>query len=182
MRYSVLTYGHAELRRKTQPVAAITEDIRRLARDMLETMYASNGLGLAAQQIGRTESLCVIDLTGVRREGSNPIDWADVPMPLVMLNPAVAQSSGEQTGQEGCLSFPEIFVTIKRAAEVIVVFLNLSGQKETVVARGLLARAVLHELDHLHGVLLSDRMSAVQKVSLAARLKRLRKQGQEQRG
>jgi peptide deformylase len=99
----------------------------------------------------------------------------DIPMPLILVNPVVTATQGEQSGQEGCLSFPEIYVTIRRPAEATVVFQDLENRKRTVRARGLVARAVLHEVDHLNAVLLVDRMSAVQKVAVAGKLRRLKK-------
>jgi peptide deformylase len=99
-------------------------------------------------------------------------------MPLVLINPRIVASSGTQVGQEGCLSFPDIYVQIKRAAEVTVAFTDLEGRERELHGMGLLARAIQHELDHLNAVLLVDRMSAVQKVSVAGKLKRLKKESQ----
>jgi peptide deformylase len=100
-------------------------------------------------------------------------------MPVVMINPRIVEEEGQQSGQEGCLSFPEIFVGVKRAAKVTAAFMNLEGREEKVLAQGLFARAIQHELDHLNGVLLVDRMSPVQKVANAGKLKRLKKQALE---
>lgn len=179
MKYQVRIYGDDALRRKAAPVDRVTDEIRQLAKDMLATMYASDGLGLAAEQVGRSEAICVIDVPPghdvdeTTRQPRNP----DVRMPLVLINPRITDGSGEQLGQEGCLSFPEIFVQIKRSEEVEVTFTDLDGQSRTVRARGLLSRAIQHELDHLAGVLLVDRMTQVQKIGIAGRLKRLKKEG-----
>ena len=100
-----------------------------------------------------------------------------VPMPMVLINPKIVETAGTVTLQEGCLSFPDIFVSVARALEVTAAFQDLDGEKRTVRARGLLARAIQHELDHLAGVLLVDRMSVIKKISLSGKLKKLKKQG-----
>jgi peptide deformylase len=177
----VVLYGQPVLREKAHPVEKVDGAIRQLVKDMLETMYASNGAGLAAQQIGRTEAVCVIDVTS--KEDARPVDKApgpaEPPMPLVMINPRIVEMTGQQQVSEGCLSFPDIFVTLKRAAEVAVEFTTLDKKSHTVRGSGLLARAIQHELDHLNGILLVDRMSAVQKVAMAGKLKRLRRKAAE---
>ncbi|MFC1498203.1 peptide deformylase [Verrucomicrobiota bacterium] len=172
MSYDIITYGDPVLRQKASPVEEIDDGIRQLSQDMLEAMYAKNGLGLAAEQIGRTEAISVID---VKQEDDAAHDNPNIPMPLVVINPTIIEMSGEETGQEGCLSFPEIYVSIKRAAEVTFTFLDLDGNEQTLKVKGLLARVVQHEVDHLNGFLLVDRMSAVQKVAVAGKLKRLKK-------
>lgn len=169
---TILTYGSAALRNRALPVTQVTEEIRRLVREMLDTMYAANGVGLAAQQIGRTEAVCVIDVPPSR--DAEPSALPRVPMPLILLNPRIVESNGEVSAQEGCLSFPEIYVTLTRSARVVVRYMDLEGREQEVQADGLLARAIQHELDHLNGVLLVDRMNAVQKIAFAGRLKRLR--------
>lgn len=174
--YSVLTYGNPLLRKRSRTVERVDAAIKALAADMLETMYASNGLGLAAEQIGRDEAICVIDVPArmdVDADGKrqNP----DVDMPMVLINPAVKEEQGSQSGQEGCLSFPDIFVTIRRPMEVTVAYIGRDGKQRESRVRGLMARAVLHEVDHLNGVLLVDRMSGVQKIANAGRLRRIKK-------
>jgi peptide deformylase len=178
VKYEVVTYGHPVLREKSRPVGKITAEIRQLARNMLETMYRYNGAGLAAQQIARTESICVIDVSmrETPADRAAPPENPGIPMPLVLINPQIVEMKGEQVGQEGCLSFPEIFVNVQRAAEVTATFMNLEGRQDIVTGRGLFARAIQHELDHLNGVLLVDHMSAVQKVANTIKLKRLRKE------
>ena len=94
------------------------------------------------------------------------------------MNPEITAADGEQCGDEGCLSFPEIYVKIRRAADVTAAYTDLDNRRQTVRATGLLARAIQHEIDHLNGVLLVDRMSMVQKAALAGKLKRLKKREQ----
>lgn len=147
---------------------------------MLETMYAEEGVGLAAEQVGRTESVCVVDVPAAadkdeKGERLNP----DVPMPLVLINPKIVEASDETaTAEEGCLSFPGIYAPIARPAGVRVRFLDRDGKQREYPLKGLVGRAVQHEMDHLAGVLIVDRMSPVKKIALSGRLKRLRKDTQ----
>ena len=158
-------------------VKEVNDEIRVLAHEMLETMYLEKGVGLAAEQVGHNERLFVVDIPaegdvdddGVRE---NP----EVAMPLVFINPGIIGHGDEvQIGQEGCLSFPEIFANVERWYEVDAAYTDLEGARQTLHAKGLLARAIQHELDHLDGILLIDRMSHVKKVALSGKLKRLSK-------
>jgi peptide deformylase len=166
--YAIVKFGDQALRKQSQPVAKVDDKIRNLVSDMLASMYADNGLGLAAEQIGRDEAICVIDV---------PKDAAcGIAMPIILINPEIVASEGEQVGQEGCLSFPGIYVNVKRAETVSATYMDIEGKTQTLEASGLLARAVQHERDHLNGVLLVDHMSAVQKVANAGKLKRLKRE------
>jgi len=177
--HPIVTFGHDVLREPAKPVAEVTDAIRQLVQDMLETMYASKGVGLAAEQIGRTERVCVIDVPHDAEKEDCREENAAVPMPLVLINPEILASEGKQRNEEGCLSFPEISAPITRADKVTATFLDLTGARQTVTARGLLSRAIQHEADHLNGVLLVDKMSAMQKMSVAGQLKRLQKRAKE---
>lgn len=180
MSYEVLTYGRSELRQKALHVGKVTPEICRLCKDMLTAMYASNGLGLAAEQIGRRESICVIDvLPPVPGAAGREPDVNTPQMPLVMINPEILSQEGAVVEQEGCLSFPEIFVKIKRSERVVAGYTDMEGQNRTVEASGLLARAIQHEIDHLNGILLVDRMSALQKVALAGKLRKLKAKAED---
>lgn len=163
----IVKYGNKALRVKALPVASVDDSIRRLVSEMLSVMYMEEGVGLAAEQIGRTESVFVVDIPKEESCG--------FAMPLAFINPKILEMDGEQIGQEGCLSFPGIHINIKRAERVRVVFMNLEGKEQTLEATGLLSRAIQHEYDHLNGVLLVDRMSAVQKVANAGKLKRMKR-------
>jgi peptide deformylase len=179
MSLPICTYGNPILRQKAVEVKDITDDTRALAKEMLETMYKERGVGLAAEQIGRTERMFVIDIPpeGDIDEDTGERDNPDVAMPMVLINPKITGRSDEvQVGPEGCLSFPEIFANVERAYEVDAEYTDLDGNRQTVHAKGLLSRAIQHELDHLDGILLVDRMSHVKKVALSGKLKRLVKQ------
>ena len=165
--YSVVKFGSKVLREKARPVGEISDDLRQLVADMLNCMHAADGIGLAAEQIGRDESLCILELPAKLR--------GDVNMPLVMIDPVIIDGQGETYEQEGCLSFPDIYVKVKRMAEVTAEYTDLDGKRQTITAEGLLSRAIQHELDHLNGVLLVDHMTAVQKVANAGKLKRLKR-------
>ena len=179
MIYPVVTFGQEILRQKAVLVAEITDEIRQLAHDMLESMYASKGVGLAAEQVGRTERLCVIDVPRDAEKEACRDENAAIPMPLVLINPEITAKEGKQRNEEGCLSFPEISAPISRADKVTVTYTDLTGKRQTVSARGLLSRAIQHETDHLEGVLLVDKMSPLQKMSVAGQLKRLQKKNQQ---
>lgn len=173
----IVQYGHPVLREKGRRVTATTPAIRQLAADMLETMYAANGVGLAAQQVGETCLLTVVDVRESELPWSGQLtSGAPVPMPLVLINPVVHDSQGEQIGQEGCLSIPEVNADIRRAESVRVTAEDLDGQRLEFTSTGLLARAIQHEVDHLHGILFVDRMDAATRASLAGKLKKLQKE------
>ena len=175
----VVTFGHEILRQKAVPVAEITDAVRQLVRDMLESMYAAKGVGLAAEQVGHTESVCVIDVPHDAEKEACREANAAIPMPLVLINPEIIATEGKQRNEEGCLSFPDIGAPITRADKVTVTYTDFTGVRLTVSARGLLSRAIQHEVDHLNGVLLVDKMSPMQKMSVSGQLRRLQKQARE---
>jgi len=177
----IVKYGNPVLREKGRKVKEVDEETRQLAADMLETMRAAHGVGLAAQQVGVPIQMTVIDVAGIEdRPSAMWIDGQEVPleehMPLVLLNPVLKLSEEKEVGNEGCLSFPEITAEITRSTGVRCTAQLLDGNKIEFEAAGLLSRAVQHETDHLNGVLFIDRMNAATKASLAGRLKRLQKE------
>jgi len=172
----IVKYGDKVLREAACPVPAVTPALVKLAEDMLETMYKAKGVGLAAQQVGRTEAVCVIDVPASCEEDDETKAFnASVEMPLVMFNPVVVSTEGSQDGKEGCLSFPNMSAPVVRAAQVTCQYTDPRGVPQMVTARGVLARAVLHETDHLKGVLYVDHLSAVDKLGMAKRLQKLAK-------
>ncbi|MGO8677606.1 MAG: peptide deformylase [Limisphaerales bacterium] len=160
----VVKYGTPVLRQKGTRIEAVTPAIRKLIADMLDTMYAHKGIGLAAQQVGVPIQLTVIDVRGVTDRPSSlevdgqPVDVAES-MPLVLMNPHITPVGQKVSGPEGCLSFPEIFVEITRPDVVDVEALDAEGEPIQFRCGGLLARAIQHETDHLHGILFIDRMT-----------------------
>ena len=152
-------WGNPVLRQPCIPVNAVTDELKRLALDMIETMYNANGVGLAAPQIGRHERLCVIDVPeDAEKEEYMEINAA-IPMPLVLFNPEILTREGEQTDEEGCLSFPSIHAPVTRANKVCFTFVDVNGNRQTYTAYGLLARAVQHELEHLDGHVFIDNIA-----------------------
>jgi peptide deformylase len=183
----IVLYGDPVLRVKGKRIDQVTDKIRALAEDMLETMRAANGVGLAAQQVGVPLQLTVVDVAEAESRPSRLwIDGAEVDprehMPIVLLNPQIDLSKETDIGPEGCLSFPEIIADISRASHVCVRADGLDGQKIEFEAEGLLARAAQHEIDHLHGILFIDRMNSAAKASLGNRLKKLVAEQTEARG
>lgn len=178
----IVKFGNPILRTKGSQVGEITPEIRQLAEDMIETMRAAHGVGLAAQQIGQALQMAVVDVAGVEDRPSamfiegEPVEIA-AHMPMVLLNPELELSKDKETGTEGCLSFPDITGQITRSAGVRCKAQLLDGRQLEFDASGLLARALQHEVDHLNGVLFVDRMNSAAKASLASKLKRMQREG-----
>jgi peptide deformylase len=176
----IIKYGNPVLRVKGLEVADVDDRIRKLADDMLETMRAANGVGLAAQQVGVPLQLTVIDVSGISdRPSEMVVNGKSVDptafMPLVLLNPVLELGKETEEGAEGCLSFPELNGEIVRAAHVKVKAKKLDGSRFEFEATGLLSRAVQHEVDHLNGILFIDRMNSATRTGLAGKLKRIQK-------
>ncbi|OLC12633.1 MAG: peptide deformylase [Candidatus Rokubacteria bacterium 13_1_40CM_69_27] len=157
----VRKYGDPILRRRAEPVRAITSEIRTIVADMVDTMYDEVGIGLAAPQVGVSLRLLVVGDEETREARA-------------LINPVITDQSGQATAEEGCLSIPGIFAPVTRAAWVRVEALDPGGQTVKMDARGLLARVLQHEIDHLDGVLFIDRLDPVTR----DRIKRkIRKEG-----
>lgn len=172
----IVKYGSAVLRQSATPVATVTEELRNLAYDMIETMHSVKGVGLAAQQAGRLESVCVIDVPGKCEETEEIEEFnAKVGMPLIMFNPVVVATSGEQEGNEGCLSFPNIHAPLKRPFEVTCQYTDENGAMQLITVRGFLARAVMHETDHLRGVMYVDLLEEADRAKIEKKLIKLAK-------
>jgi len=151
----VRVLGDPILRQETKPVASVTDELRRLVDDMFETMYAAKGIGLAAPQVGRLERLAVIDVG----EGQ----------PFAIINPEIVVAEGSVKGEEGCLSIPEVYGDVERAARVVVRALNVEGKAFEVEATELLARCLQHEIDHLRGKLFIDYLGAFKRRAALAK-------------
>jgi len=183
MRLPILQYGDPILRAKGKHIEKIDNRIRELAQNMIETMHAANGVGLAAPQVGESLQLTVLDVSQVEdRPSTMKLNGENTDpqsaMPLVLINPEIDLGSETEMGTEGCLSFPEITGEIERAKSVTVRAQNLDGEAIEIEATGFLARAIQHEVDHLNGILFIDRMSSATKTSLSSKLKRLQKETQ----
>jgi len=160
----ILVYPDPRLREKAEPVAQVDDSIRALVEDMAETMYAAPGVGLAANQIGVLKRVFVIDIAD-DEEPSNL---------MVFINPEIIDTTGTQTYQEGCLSFPGGSEEIKRAERVRVKALDINGKPFELDAEGLLAVAIQHENDHLNGVLMIDKLGPIKRRRLGQKIKKAR--------
>ena len=167
----VIKYGNPVLRQKGARIEALTPETTQLIADMFETMYVTKGIGLAAQQVGKTLQLTVLDLRGVEDRPSTleldgkPAD-VDAFMPLVLINPEIKPLNDPVAGPEGCLSFPELYGDVLRPESIEVKALNEKGKPIEFRCGGLLARAVQHEADHLNGILFIDRMDRKSKAEI----------------
>jgi peptide deformylase len=174
----IVKYGMPVLRQKGARVESVTPVIKKLIADMFETMHAHKGVGLAAQQVGLPVQVMVIDVRDVTDRpsslevGGKPAKVEEY-MPLVLINPKVTAVGQPATGPEGCLSFPEIYADITRPEVVDVKALDREGNPLEFRCGGLLARAVQHETDHLHGILFIDRMDKKTKEDLRPELELL---------
>jgi len=146
--------GDPILRKETVPVKEITDDTRKLIADMFETMYASEGIGLAAPQVGRTERIAVVDADGER---------------YALINPKVVDRSGKAKSEEGCLSIPNIYGDVERPVTVTVETLDENGDAHEITATDLLSRCLQHEIDHLDGKLFIDYLSVLKRRSALAK-------------
>jgi len=147
------------LRQETTVLTEVTDAHRRLIDDMFETMHVARGIGLAATQVGRLERICVIDIDKVK---------------YALVNPEIVESDGEQSGEEGCLSIPEIYGDVTRAKHVVVRALDRNGKPIEIDAHDLLARCLQHEIDHLHGRLFIDYLSLLKRTAAIKKWRKLR--------
>jgi len=158
----ILIIGHPTLIKKAEPVERIDKDIVRLAGDMVETVHAAPGIGLAAPQVGVSQRLIVVDLSvGARKDDL-----------IVLVNPEIVRKEGEVTCEEGCLSVPDIREKVARPYRVTVSGLDLEGQPVEVDAEDLLARVLCHEIDHLDGILFVEKLSPLKRKIIKNKLKK----------
>jgi peptide deformylase len=163
----ILKYGDTILHDRAQPVDTITPEIERLIDDMIETMYAAPGIGLAAPQVGVPLRICVVDISVGR----------DPKALLVLVNPEFVEREGTQLEEEGCLSVPGFNATVARAARAVVKGLNRMGVEQQVEGTGLLARAFQHEMDHLEGTLFVDRLRGIKRDLIVRKIRKLTRAG-----
>ena len=161
--FSLRYYGDPVLRRKADPVRAVSEETRALVEGMYGVMYAARGLGLAAPQVGVSQRVFIVDVE----------DDEGVRVKRAFINPVLVEKTGTMTGEEGCLSIPGLYADVKRHARVVFEAQDETGAPFRIEATGLLARALQHELDHLDGVLFVDRLSLIRRRFLAPKLEQL---------
>ena len=162
----ILIWPHPVLKQKARPVARVDDEVRTLIRDMFETMYAAEGVGLAAPQVGVLQRVIVLD-TQTPQAGSPS-------QPLVMINPELIGLEGTSVFNEACLSIPGEAEDVERAAVVTVKYLDAEGVERTLTCDGLLATAVQHEVDHLQGIVYVDHVSTLKRELIRKRLKRVK--------
>ena len=162
--HAILHYTDPRLRNKALPVTDINDEIRTLIADMFETMYDDNGAGLAAPQINVAKRVIVMDLSEDRSQ------------PLCFINPEITAQEGCQNLEEGCLSVPNFYATVKRAANVTVNALDKNGKPFELNAEGYLAICIQHEIDHLDGKLYIDYLSPLRRRMMEKKLDKLRRQ------
>jgi peptide deformylase len=168
MIYPIVKFPDPILQRRTTPVTEFDADLRKLVVDMFESMYAAQGIGLAAPQIGIPKRLTVIDLSN----NKEPKDK------IVLVNPEITLQEGKQLEEEGCLSLPEIREKVRRAARVVVKAQDEYGKWKEYEGTELLARAFLHEIDHLDGILFIFRISALKRDLILRRIKKMQRAGE----
>jgi peptide deformylase len=163
----IVKYGNDVLRRRTEPVSVFDSDLQKLIDDMVDTMYAAPGIGLAANQVGDSRRVAVIDLSVGKRRGELH----------VMINPEIDETTGKITEDEGCLSVPDFTETVSRPERVHVRFLDRNGQPRDMWGEGLMARAMSHEIDHLDGSLFLDRLRGFKRDRIIKKIQKLAKAG-----
>ncbi|MCX6607923.1 MAG: peptide deformylase [Acidobacteria bacterium] len=165
---SIVKYGDSVLETKCAPVTNFgSPELRKLVVDMFETMYVARGVGLAAPQVGVGSQLTVIDTSS----GEDPTKQ------LVLINPTIVKREGSQIGEEGCLSIPGFREDVRRAAHVVVQAKDIDGNDIEVEGEELLARALQHEIDHLHGILFLNHLSPLKRDLIRRKIKKLQKVG-----
>ena len=161
----IYKYGSDILRVKAEKVERVTNEIRQLVNAMIETMYQSRGVGLAAPQVGKSLRIIVIDPQDKKISGD---------FPLVLINPKIIETSGKIVEyEEGCLSIPKVYWNVKRPQKVKIEALDINGKKFIIEDDGVLGRIILHELDHLEGVLFVDHLNTLAKLSISRKLKEI---------
>ena len=185
MQLSIVHYNSPVLRQKGAKISSFDSELATLVQDMIETMHAAQGIGLAAQQVGKAIQLAVVDL----RKADKDFDWEldgahtplDIIMPFALINPAITPVPGTRRTvyEEGCLSFPEIRGDVIRPDEIVVNYQDQFGLPHVMRCNGLLSRCIQHETDHLNGTLFIDRMEKIVRVKLDKDIKELARSTKE---
>ena len=169
----IYVYGTEALKKKAKPVKEISDKTIQLIQDMFETMHSSNGIGLAANQVGVLEQILVIDLSDMEEYKETK--------PMAVINPQVIEEEGEWEMEEGCLSLPEIRDVVNRPEKVTVKFHDANLREQRIEASGMLGRVLQHEIDHLNGILITDHLSSAKRALLRSKLKKISKGDFEQK-
>ncbi|MDD5353978.1 MAG: peptide deformylase [bacterium] len=159
---AIKTYGDPCLRKKNEDIKEVTPEVLKLVNDMLETMYAHKGVGLAAPQVGVNKNLLVVDIGDM--SGKHEL--------VVLINPELLSKEGAEIMEEGCLSCPQASVKVKRAKKTVVQAINQKGEKIIREDSGFLSRAIQHEMDHLKGKLIVDFAGFFEKIKLKSKMKK----------
>lgn len=174
----ILTFPDPRLREVSKPVTQFNAELKELAENMLETMYAAKGIGLAAPQVGELKRMVVID-TRPRNEEGRRYKYDEmtemekaVNQPLILVNPVIVKGEGKTTYDEGCLSVPSFFETVERNLVVTMKAQDLDGKEFTITSDGLLGICMQHELDHLEGTLFIDHLSFIKSQRIKAQIKK----------
>lgn len=173
----ILKYPDPRLRETSKEVTEFTPELKVLAADMLETMYAEKGIGLAAPQVGRFHRMLVIDCRPRENQDRYEVDDSTelekkITQPLVIINPKIVNTRGKTTFDEGCLSVPSFYETVERAEYIELEYQDVDGQKHILKTDGLLAIVIQHEMDHLEGTLFIDRISFVKSNKIKSQIKK----------
>lgn len=176
----IYLYGTEILKKKARPIAGIEGPVIKLMVDLTETMRKANGIGLAATQVGDMRQMLVVDLTAIERVGRDEEEEEAPPPPsevktLVMINPVVVDEEGTWSMEEGCLSLPELRAEVDRAERIRVKFRDHNFDVTELTTEGFLGRVILHEIDHLNGILFVDRIGRTRRTFLNSELKRIKK-------
>jgi peptide deformylase len=163
---TIRIYGDPVLRKQAKEITRVDKTIKELALDMLKTVKEAKGIGLSANQVGVEKKLFVVDRSFFSTAPSED-------SPLIVINPVLVESHGEQTSEEGCLSIPGTYADVTRQLEVLVKGIDLDEKEIKIEGKGLLSRVLLHEIDHLNGLLFIDHLSSIRRRLLAKKLKKL---------
>jgi peptide deformylase len=163
----IVTFGHPVLEKVAEPVSEINQEIKDLARDMILTMHAAPGIGLAAPQVAVSKRVITVDLS----VGENPDEV------YVLVNPGLVKTEGEEISEEGCLSVPGIHENVRRPVRAVVKRLDLEGREKVIEATGTLARVFCHEIDHINGRLFIEKLSPLKKALVKKKLRKSQETG-----
>ncbi len=179
-RLPIYLYGSEVLRKKARPVRELDDTVIKLMYDMVETMHKANGIGLAATQVGELRRMLVVDVSAIERSGKEDEEGESEPPEteakiLVIINPEVVKEEGSCSMEEGCLSIPELRAEVTRPEKITVKFRDANFDEVELAAEGMLGRVILHEIDHLDGVLFTDRIGKTRRAMLKSELRKIEK-------